>query len=287
VWELHVVVRKRQWIWHRHDVALEASARDSNYDDRWAGGWEELFPNDAAGEFEGRQLPDHGIWWSTAWSVEAVTMSDEGASVRLVADTMAPASFCAKEFTLDNDSATFAVSYRIESRERNPFHFLFKQHLPVAVAPQCKLILPGGLVTPVDPAFGSLVSGGPPFPWPAVERSPGRRVDLRDVTDPSRREREFVYVSGLTDGWCGVDDPRVGASLRLGYEASKLPFVWLFLTYGGWRDCFTAVLEPCTNMPKDLATAVRLGQAARLPAGGMFETRATVRLDALEHANAE
>ena len=54
--------------------------------------------------------------------------------------------------------------------------------------------------------------------------------------------------------------------------------VWLFLSYGGWRDIYTAVLEPCTNMPKDLADAVRLGQSARLTPGEEFVTTVSVTL---------
>src|SRR5688500_19902664 len=49
VWELLDRARGRQWIWHREDVPLAASAAGASYDDVWAGGWEELFPNDAPG----------------------------------------------------------------------------------------------------------------------------------------------------------------------------------------------------------------------------------------------
>ena len=66
------------------------------------------------------------------------------------------------------------------------------------------------------------------------------------------------------------------------FDAERLPFVWLFLTYGGWRDLYTAVLEPCSNMPKDLQEAVRLGQSARLEPGEEFETAVTVTLSDLD-----
>ena len=39
---------------------LARSQPGAVYDDVWAGGWEELFPNDAPGRFEGRELP--GPW---------------------------------------------------------------------------------------------------------------------------------------------------------------------------------------------------------------------------------
>jgi hypothetical protein len=86
VWELLDRVRGRQWIWHREDVPLAVSPSGTSYDDVWAGGWEELFPNDAPGDFEGRALPDHGEWWTTAWTVAEASDGAE-AVVRLVADT--------------------------------------------------------------------------------------------------------------------------------------------------------------------------------------------------------
>ncbi len=90
-----------------------------------------------------------------------------------------------------------------------------------------------------------------------------------------------MYVSALPESWCGVDNPEHGASLRMLFDDGTFPFVWLFLSYGGWRDTYTAVLEPCTNLPKDLTEAVRLGQSASLAPGEEFVTRVTVRLTGL------
>jgi hypothetical protein len=73
-------------------------------------------------------------------------------------------------------------------------------------------------------------------------------------------------------------DHEAGASLRLAFDRRDFPFAWLFLSYGGWRDVYTAVLEPCTNMPKDLGEAVRAGQAACLEPGATFQTQVAVTL---------
>lgn len=277
VWDLIDLKRGRQWIWHRKTIPLAASETGANYDEAWAGGWEELFPNDAPVEFEGRPLPDHGEWWTTAWTVDE-TSEGTDAVVRLVADLHIRRASCIKEFRLDADSDTIRVSYTIRSREPEAFHFLFKQHLPIAVTPACKLALPGGRVQPVDPAFGTMLSGSGTFDWPAGQ---GNDSDLRRIP-PRGTEREFVYVAELPDGWCGVDDLNAGASIRMRYDNRQMPFVWLFLSYGGWRDCYTAVLEPCTNMPKDLEEAVRRGQSGRLEAGAAFHTSVTITLGAIE-----
>jgi len=274
IWELEDRARKRQWIWHRFDGVPAAAAADAVYDEVWAGGWEELFPNDAPGAFEGRELPDHGEWWSANWNVHEITVD------RLCLGTTLSVvrARCTKEIRIAG--ATLVVLYRIESAEPAPFHFMFKQHLPVALTPQCRLMLPGGRAEPVDPAFGTLVGSGGAFDWPQARGAAGA-VDMSRVPAAASRAREFLYVRELPEPWCGVDDAGSGASLRMRFDPATLPYVWLFLTYGGWRDCHTAVLEPCTNLPKDMSEAVRLRQSARLEPGGEFMTQVSLTVSPL------
>ena len=275
VWELEDRVRRRQWIWHRDVVPLKASHVGEAYDDVWAGGWEELFPNDAPGTFEGRELPDHGEWWARSWST-ADSSTDGAARLRLSSSCSVVRASCSKEFVLSDDSPSLTVHYRIHSEEADAFHFLFKQHLPVQLTGDCRLLLPGGKMQAVDPSFGTMLPGAGPFEWPFAADGAGRSVDMRVVPAPSSAACEFLYVSGLPDGWCGVADLEREASLRMSFDRQVLPFVWLFLSYGGWRRTHTAVLEPCSNMPKDLAEAVRSGQSARLQPGEEFRTTVSV-----------
>jgi hypothetical protein len=276
VWELEDRLRNRQWIWHRPDVPLRVSPIGAVYDDVWAGGWEELFPNDAACFFEGRDLPDHGEWWTMSWSVIDATSGPE-ATVTLAANSSILRAHCVKEFRLASDRASISVTYRIRSSEDRPFHFLFKQHLPIAITPGCRLSLPGGRVEPVDPAFSTLLSSEHSFDWP-IETYDGKVADLEEISPPSSGLQEFVYVRDLPQAWCGIDDPVGGATIRMNFDSNAFPFVWLFLSYGGWRNLYTAVLEPCSNMPKDLAEAVRAGQSAVLLPGEEFVTTVSVTL---------
>lgn len=273
IWQLQDRLCGREWIWHRDDVPLARAAAGDSYDDVWAGGWEELFPNDAPGPFEERDLPDHGEWWTMAWDVDRAT----GDSVSLTAESKVIKAACRKDLYLDEKAAKLTIDYRIRSLENAPFYFLFKQHLPVRLTPACRLALPGGRVEAVDPAFGTLVSGTGALTWPLATGG-GKEVDLRVVPPQSSKDREFVYVSDLPQPWCGVDDLERNASLRLHFDNATLPYVWLFLSYGGWRDTYTAVLEPCTNMPKDLGQASRRGQSARLAPNGEFVAQVSVVL---------
>jgi hypothetical protein len=278
VWELEDRVRGRQWIWHREDVPLKISHMGAAYDDVWAGGWEELFPNDAPCFFEGRYLPDHGEWWATRWIVDG-SSSGSTAYVRLSAKSSVLKASYVKEFSLECDAETLSARYSIRSHEDRPLHFLFKQHLAINITPDCRLWMPGGQVQAVDSLFGTMLPGGDQFNWP-IARKGEKIIDLRAIPHPSSKEREFVYVRNLPEPWCGVQDRRQGASIQMNFNSHQLPFVWLFLSYGGWRNLYTVVLEPCSNLPKDLAEAVRLGQSAKLEPGQLFETTVSITLAA-------
>jgi hypothetical protein len=132
-------------------------------------------------------------------------------------------------------------------------------------------------VEPVDPAFSTVLPSGDGFEWP-VPLATGELVDLRQIPPASSGLQEFVYVRDLPHGWCGVEDSQRCATLRMNFDVNAFPYVWLFLTYGGWRNLYTAVLEPCSNMPKQLADAVRVGQAALLMPGQEFVTTVSVTL---------
>lgn len=264
LWTLWHKPSSSQWLWHNPNVALKAASPGACYDDNWAGGWEELFPNDAPGEFMGRELPDHGEWWNQAWGWELAEESRERVSIHLWRKSTLTQTFCEKWVTLEDDTARVSIRYRMVNLSSEPLHFLFKQHLAVAVTPAHRLELPGGKMTPVDLEFSSRIGTDEAFEWPIAMGKNGQVVDLSILPPNELAHREFVYLYDLPAGWCGVKDPRTGVRLRLHFDREVFPYTWLFMTLGGWRELYTVVLEPCTNMPKDLNKAFSLGRCASL-----------------------
>lgn len=278
IWNLTHLPSGTQWLWHNPKVELKAVEPGAGYDDNWAGGWEELFPNDASCIFQGRVLPDHGEWWSRGWDAEIIESSHAKVVVRLALESRALKARCEKRIELAEGSSQLKIHYRIANLESRPIHFLFKQHLALAVTPSHRLELPGGLATPVDLDFSTRLGASGPFSWPQGMDGSGRPVDLSVMPEPQENHQEFVYVEGLPQGWCGVRDTKTQRSLRLEFSRETFPYTWLFATYGGWRGLYTVVLEPCTNMPKDLNEAFRLGRCAKLDPAQSLETTVGVTL---------
>ncbi len=272
IWSLHDEARRTQWIWQNPRVALHRLDLGSDYDDNWAGGWEELFPNDAPGEFQGRHLPDHGEWWGLRWKWVRVSTTPQEVAIRLARRGVVTPTECEKTVSLTVDQARVTVRYRITNIGSEPIHVLFKQHLPVAISAHHRIELPGGRVTPVDLGFSRRLGEAAPFDWPVGRTRTGEPVDLSSLPRFEEKLQEFVYVSDLPDGWCGVRDSLTGGGIRLHFPQAVFPYVWLFMTFGGWRNLYTVVLEPSTNMPKDLAAAWRAGRCASIAPSAALET---------------
>lgn len=265
VWTLTDLSRGTDWIWNSPKVSLAVPDAGASYDDSWAGGWEELFPNDAPGAFDGRALPDHGEWWRRAWTADVLEDTAHRAEVRLRLETRSAKASCEKIISLAAGAKSLRVHYRIENREDGPLRFMLKQHLAAAVRPGDHLELPGGVVHRVDPSFSTLIKESP-APWPGSLALP-----------PAGKDKEFVYVADLPEGWAAIRRPD-GASLRMTFDLKAFPHCWFFMDLGGWRGHYVAVVEPCTNWPKDLAEAAAAGRCASLPPGGVLETAVEVSL---------
>ncbi len=262
------------WLFYDPSRRPPAVTGAERYDDVWCGGFEELFPNDAPGTFEGRVLPDHGELWNAEFEVVASGASH--ATLRRRCQTM-PAVF-EKAITLSPEAAAFTVEYRLRNLSDVPFHYLFKLHPAMRLEEGDRLLLPGGRTVPVDPGFGNAMLDGESN-WPLARTRSGEAFDLSLVRGCGSGLREFVYVYDLPEGWCGLRRARTGEAIIFRFPADVFPYCWLFMTYGGWRDYCTVVLEPCTNMPKDLEAAKRRGRCALLEAHGRLAARVTVQVE--------
>ena len=251
-----------EWLFFDPARGPRQVAAGTAYDDVWRGGFEELFPCDAPGRFDGRELPDHGELWREPF--EVVQQDAMHIFGRRACDSV-PATV-EKRIALMTDRPVARIAYRVTNTSDVVLRFLFKLHAAMRVEAGDELLLAGGTVTAVAPGFGPLADAAP-LAWPARRTHTGEALDLSRVRASDEGFREFVYVSDLPAGWCGVRRRRTGSKFRLRYPRDVFSHCWLFITYGGWRGYHTVVLEPCTNWPKDLAAAAQRGRCASLGPG--------------------
>ncbi len=265
----------KDWLWHPAGYAGERRKLDIGacFDDNWSGGWDDIFPNDAAGEFRGLSLPDHGELWSRSWNVVALMQS------AVVLSYTCQAVPVTVEKTVAMAGTGLDVRYLFENHSSLPLPFLFKLHPALAIEPGDRILLPDCFIEPVDMGFSSIIGRRAKTPFPLALDKDGREVRIDDIPGPDAQQQEFIYATGLSAAWCGVSNARTQRSFVMRFNVEQMPYVWVFGSYGKWRGHYVLMLEPCTNVPYDLATAFANRTCAVLPAAGRYEIVVNMRLE--------
>jgi hypothetical protein len=232
----------------------------ASFNEQGSGGWDEVFPNDAAGSFQGQNLVDHGELWSQRWEV----LECSPLSVTLAYQCQTVPVRVEKTIELDPTRPEARLVYWFQNQSDKQIPFLFKHHAAIAIEAGDEILLPDCWVEPAFLEFSKLIGqpGKTRFPWAIAPN--GETVDLRIIPPPSSQLQEFYYSSDLTSGYCGIRHQRTQSCLLMTFDTNDFSYVWMFQSYGGWRDHYVVVVEPCTTMPFDLEEACRQPTAALL-----------------------
>ncbi|MFQ4137661.1 hypothetical protein PGN35_015195 [Nodosilinea sp. PGN35] len=266
-----------RWLWHPPDYepgAARSLAVGACFDDHWTGGWDEVFPNDAAGEFRGRSLADHGELWSQPWEI----LERSPLSVTLGYQCQTVPVQVKKTIQLHAHRPEASLTYWFQNQSEEQIPFLFKHHAAIAIEAGDQILLPDCWVEPAFLEFSKIIGQPGKTRFPHAVGAGGEAVDLRVVPPASSQLQEFYYASELSAGCCGLRHQRTGSSLLMTFDTADFPYVWMFQSYGGWRNHYALVVEPCTTLPSDLATACRNGTAALLQPQERQRRRLTLQL---------
>jgi galactose mutarotase-like enzyme len=267
IWQITYLPLHADILWNNPSTAPAAHPLYTSYDDNWAGGWDELFPNDEACEFRGLQLPDHGELWTGRWTVEQCDAN----AIRMSYLTPLTHFKAQKEVILHEGAAVVEVRYKLTNGGSDAFPFLWKLHPAFAVSAGHRIDFPAMTVVR-EPAFAGTLEGAPlEFAWPYAQIG-DKTADLRQVPDASSGAVHFFYGTGYTEGWCAVTDRARKLAAGLRFDPGVFSSNWLFATHGGWKDLNVAVLEPATGYPFQLQAMIDRGQGRTLEPGESLET---------------
>ena len=258
-------------LWHNPRIVPARQSIHARYDDVWSGGWDELFPNDEAGNLLGDFVPDHGELWTGVWDAQTF---EEDAAVGVKLRFVTPISNFLVERTLllRGESNSFEMRYRFTNQGADAYPFLWKLHPAFAVSAEHRIDFPTMTVVR-EPDFPGTLGGAPlHFPWPCAHLAEGNTIDLRQVPDVSSRAVHFFYGTEMAAGWAGITNRATGLAAALRFDPEVFSTCWLFATHGGWRNLNVAVLEPATGFPFQIQRMIDGEQARFLGPGETLET---------------
>lgn len=265
---IHDRARDRDVLWRAPRVAPHTAPFGANFDDHWAGGWDEAFPGGAASVTRhGDAIPYMGeLWMQRArWYVEECT-TDRVVLVFSVDTPITPARW-QRRLTLEAGASAFTLDYRIENIGFRPFDFNWGLHAVQAISPDHRFDVPAVRGEVDEDGGGVLGRTGEFYRWPML----GER-DMRRPLGPEALDFTLHYLTELREGWLSCTDTAARRGFGLVFDRAVFPVVWLWASYGGWRGNYHAIVEPWTGYPSSLADAVTAGHARELVPGRALET---------------
>jgi galactose mutarotase-like enzyme len=254
------------FLWQNSRIRPQRYPIEANFDNYWCGGWDDGFPTCEACTHNGELYPNLGELRSVSWSVDACITESEEPWAKLTA--FGPISPIKAEKTIRLRQNSVEMEFRVENISHLPIDFIWGTHPAYAIEPGCVLHIPArtGLVSQANrPSLGE---PGQKYDWPLVTSAEGS-LDMSRVLTPG----EFAaghYATDLVAGWYAIEYPHKKLGLLFEFPLEVCPYLWLWLSYGGWRGYYLAAIEPWTSCPVTLSEAVAAKTHLVLKPGAEF-----------------
>ncbi|MEW5980251.1 MAG: DUF5107 domain-containing protein [Acidobacteriota bacterium] len=266
----------RNFLWHNPRIAPQPYPIEGIFDNYWCGGWDDCFPTCDPCELRGEHYPGLGELRSLHWQVDSTDSEGGDSVVRLSAFGPISPVRAEKTLILQNDAPVLRIRYEITNLGVLPVDFIWGTHPALQATGETTLRIPAQLGIVGEASAPKLGTPGQRYHWPSLEVE-GRVVDMSRV---QHREAGIYcghYVTQLTEGWYVVEDRQTGEGFLLQFPLDICPYLWLWLTYGGYRGHYHVIVEPWTSYPVSLAKAIAEKTNRCLQPGEKFtvELRAT------------
>jgi hypothetical protein len=252
-------------LWQNPRVPIGRTYPGAPFDDVWCGGWDDVFPTDAACEININAFHDHGDLWIGPWTWSLEKDEPDEAIIRLRRDSVSLPCTVDKWISVTRDGHGVSLQLRLTNHGLAPVRFMWNQHIAHAIGPGSRVHVPVATMGVVPPAPS--LNDVDEVTWPINDST-----DLSRLAGPESDALEFLYAKDLREGWCAVTHPSHGVAVRIEFDKDVYRTPWFWRVLGGWRGHYVLLTEPCTSLPGSLASAIENDSAATLAPGTSLET---------------
>lgn len=254
--------------------------------DYFAGGWQVAFPNGGpTSVYKGAQFGQHGEVTHMPWDWTILEDSEDRIAVRFSVRTKKVPYRMTRTMALDKHSPALTIEEEIENVSAFPQQYMWGQHITFGrpfVEPGCRIRLPDGIRVITEAVDSPVCSPGRirrgvPQSWPLAIAPDGTQIDL-SVLPEHGSPPDICYLTGFEElAWYEIENPRLGASLRVEWDAKTLPHLWYWQEFGAsdgypwYGRHYNIGLEPFAGYPTwGLQEAIRNGSAGEI---GPYESK--------------
>jgi hypothetical protein len=237
------------------------------FQDGACSGMDECLPTVAKSSvgLPGLEVPDHGDFWAIPWTV---IVPASASTVTIAADgTSRPLRFTKR---LDVQPTFLRIDYAVQNLSSQRVDYLYACHPLFAIAPGDRVVLPTEVTSlrVESSCHERLGVQGDSVLWPLGLSARGQ-VDLSVALHGGADLADMLYTARLAAGRCGIYRSAMRRGIVLHFDPVCLPYLGLWLCYGGWPDDseqrqVAVALEPTVAPRGSLEDAVRDGIAPTL-----------------------
>jgi uncharacterized protein DUF4432 len=236
----------------------------------YEGGWQELFPNvNEPSEYRGQEIPFHGEVATLPW---ACTRENDAlrCSVRC---RLTPFRL---ERVMRLEDGWLVLDETVVNEGNDRADFIWGHHCvvgPPFLEEGCRLRTSAHTIETIPDLWEDTarLEPGQRSAWPDARLRAGGVVDLSQVPGSDAGSHDDVYLTDLEGGWAEVENPRLGLSFRLEWDADLFRWLVSWQPYGGARamplaGSYALGIEPWVTR-RSLGDAVEAGEAIELGPG--------------------
>jgi galactose mutarotase-like enzyme len=236
-----------------------------------ASGFDECFPSVAACNvnIEGATvvIPDHGDFWRLSWRCEKrndeIHLSATGISLPFQFDKV-----------LRLRGPNLEITYTVTNIGKEHRPYIWSAHPLFAVDAGDRIVLPESVTTvKVESSVGErLGTAGSIHTWPRTRMWDRMETDLSIAGSIHACTGDMLFTNAPAEGWAALERMREGICIEVRFNPREVPYLGLWLCYGGWPESKTArqqcvAIEPCTASRGSLTEAIDCNEACSLAPG--------------------
>ena len=245
-----------EFVWHNPRVPVMKPTYQPEFEDM--SGLFDCVPTCEACTYKKWKLPYYGEVASEPWRLMRTEKKSRSITVKLQRKCEAYPLMVNKSLTITKNEPTLELDYRLENLSDETLEYHYSGHNTLQINPNYRIVLPHE-VTKVKRGMAitdRLGNFGDEIPWPITTDKDGKTVDLSKVGQPCEGTGENLYTSKLKESWAAAFNESRKEAIGFSFQADVLPYILVWINWGGYSGYYHIALEPSTGRPDNLDVAV-------------------------------
>lgn len=256
---LNLLLQLSRGIENPREKFSQIRSTNTQFEDYYYGGWQEILPNAHPFIYKGAHLGQHGEISLIPWEHEILCNSPEEVSVRLRTRPLRIPLLLEKTLTLKKGEKCLHVHEQLRNVGREPLDIMWGHHIAFGLP---FLDSQGKVSTNAQTFYAEPTmpekrrfTPGIAFPWPKGRTISGEPDDASIIPVPSAGEySELCYLEGYgKDAFYELRSEARQMSFRLSWDGELFKCLWMWQErnaikgFPWWGDCYAVALEPWTS----------------------------------------